>query len=122
MLTSRQILGKKIENLASSYLQNLGLKLITANYRAKSGEIDLIMEDRKTLVFFEVRYRKDAAYGGSIATVDKKKQRRISRAATNYLQEHHLYDQVACRFDVVAVSGISEYQLHWIRDAFWVQW
>jgi len=122
MLTSKQILGKEIEGLVCIYLQQRGLKLIATNYRCKSGEIDLIMSDKQTLVFIEVRYRKNSNYGDGAASVDKNKQRRIISAATYYLQGRNLYDKVLCRFDVVAVSGVSKYEFDWIRDAFWVRW
>ena len=122
MLSSKQKIGKEIENLACAYLQQRGLRLIVANYPCKFGEVDLIMSDDQTLVFIEVRYRKNFNYGDGAATVDKNKQRRIIKAATYYLQERNLYDKVLCRFDIVAVSGVSKYELDWIKDAFWVKW
>jgi len=122
MLSSKQKIGKEIENLACAYLQQRGLRLIVANYPCKVGEVDLIMSDDQTLVFIEVRYRKNFNYGDGAATVDKNKQRRIIKAATYYLQERNLYDKVLCRFEIVAVSGVSKYELDWIKDAFWVKW
>ena len=115
-------IGKEIESLVSSYLQDQGLKLVTTNYRCKMGEIDLIMMDGETLVFVEVRYRQNFDYGDGVATVNKNKQWRIKRTATNYLQQHNLYDKIKCRFDVVAVSGKSKNKLYWIKDAFWGKW
>ncbi len=115
-------IGNEIESLVSVFLEQQGLKLVVANYQCKMGEIDLIMMDHEILVFVEVRYRKNLDYGDGIATVNKSKQWRIKRTATYYLQQHNLYDKIMCRFDVVAVSGRSQKDLNWIKDAFWGKW
>ena len=47
--------GLLAENLAASYLIEQGLKLLVKNYHCRFGEIDLIMQDKNTLVFIEVR-------------------------------------------------------------------
>jgi len=117
-----QVIGKEVENLVSIYLQQQGLRLVATNYRCKIGEIDLIMSDQGTLVFVEVRYRQNFSYGDGVATVDKNKQHKIKRTAIYYLQNHKLYDEVMCRFDVVAVSGRSKDDFYWIKDAFWERW
>ncbi len=115
-------IGKEIENLVASYLERQGLKLVIANYRCKMGEIDLVMMDRGTLVFIEVRYRKSCSYGDGVATVNKSKQWRIKRTALHYLQQYNLYDKIDCRFDVIAVSGKTQSDFRWIKDAFWSKW
>lgn len=117
-----QIVGKKVEKLVSSYLEQRGLKLITSNYRCKFGEVDLIMSDEDVLVFIEVRYRKKSDYGDGVATVDRFKRNKIKKAAVHYLQKNDLYDEVPCRFDVVSVSGGLQKKISWIKDAFWAKW
>ncbi|MBU0745014.1 MAG: YraN family protein [Gammaproteobacteria bacterium] len=117
-----QIVGKNVENLACDYLQQQGLKLVTANYSCQLGEIDLIMGDKDVLVFIEVRYRKNINYGDGAATVNKSKQDKLKKTAAYYLQKQNLYDKVVCRFDVVAVSGKYMDKLDWIKDAFWGNW
>jgi putative endonuclease len=104
------------EDFACSYLQTQGLTLITRNYSCRLGEIDLIMRDKNHLVFVEVRYRGNDAYGGGVASVTLGKQRKLIRSAQFYLQTHKLTDKVACRFDVLAISGQN--QVEWIKDAF----
>lgn len=131
-----QPLGKEIENLAGAYLKQQGLKLVTVNYRCKMGEVDLIMWDSEILVFIEVRFRRNANYGDGVATINSSKQRRIKKAAVHYLQQHNLYDKVACRFDVISVASASKFDSHneqpdghragdharytitWLKDAF----
>ena len=58
----RQPRGQAAEDLACNYLCGQGLQLLERNYRCKSGEIDLIMQDRACLVFVEVRYRQHPLY------------------------------------------------------------
>ncbi len=110
-------LGQWAEELAHIYLCKQGLQPVTRNYRCKAGEIDLIMLDKKTLVFIEVRYRKSKRYGGSVESIDINKQQRIMTTATRYLQSKKLDQQ--CRFDVVLIDGMVEKpKLNWIKDAF----
>lgn len=59
--------GQDAERLAAIYLQRQGLKLLETNYRCRFGEIDLIMQDGKEIVFVEVRLRSHAAFGGAAA-------------------------------------------------------
>ncbi|MCK5877948.1 MAG: YraN family protein [Candidatus Marithrix sp.] len=112
--------GQWAEELAHTYLCKQGLQPVMRNYRCKIGEIDLIMTDGKILVFVEVRYRKYKRYGGSMASIDARKQRKILTVASHYLQSHNNEQQ--CRFDVILVDGaVEKPQLNWIADAFRVE-
>lgn len=110
--TDKQILGQAGEDAALRHLEQLGLSLVTRNFRCKGGEIDLIMHDKNALVFIEVRKRADARHGGAAASVTSAKQRRLIIAAQIYLQRYKM--PPACRFDVVAIDGD---QLNWIKNA-----
>jgi len=115
-------IGQQAEQQALNFLQQQGLRLITRNYHCRQGEIDLIMEDQKTLVFIEVRYRKGCNFGSSAESVTLTKQQKIIHTAEHYLL-HKVTDQVpACRFDVVAiypsVGGQNSLQFDWIKSAF----
>jgi putative endonuclease len=111
--------GQWAEELAHVYLCEQGLQLIKHNYRCKAGEIDLIMRDHDILVFIEVRYRKNQSYGGSLESINTRKQQRILITATHYLHTHSWAQQHPCRFDVVLISGATNNpQLRWIADAF----
>ncbi len=98
------------------HLQRHGLKLLARNFRARGGEIDLIMQQARTLVFVEVRYRQSLKFGTPVETVTAAKQRRLIAAAAHYLQTRGV-DQ-PCRFDVVGISGADQERIDWIRDAF----
>lgn len=106
--------GRLHERLARSHLETNGLKWLASNHRCRFGEIDLIMLERETLVFVEVRYRRSEGFGGAIASVDAHKQRRLVTAARHYLHRHPT--ERACRFDVVAINGTGE--IRWIKGAF----
>ena len=112
--------GDSAEDLALAHLQQQGLRLLCRNYRLAGGphqpgaEIDLILlEPDGTLVFVEVRARRDSGHGGAAASVSLAKRRRIVRAAQHYLLG--LTVLPACRFDVVAIDGDA---LQWLRAAF----
>lgn len=107
--------GEAAEIAARQHLEQQGLRFICANYTAKTGEIDLIMQDQSSLVFIEVRYRGSSHFGGAISTIDHKKQMRIQKTAQHYLVTNNLFEKCPVRFDVVAMSS-SETQ--WIKGAF----
>lgn len=109
--------GDAAEDQARSHLEGAGLRVVEKNYRCRRGEIDLIMQQGNTLVFVEVRYRRNAHFGSAAESVTATKQQRIITAASHYLACSK-QTNAACRFDVVAISGEGRQQLEWIKDAF----
>jgi putative endonuclease len=112
--------GDAAEARALAHLQRHGLALVQRNYRvaagprSRGGEVDLILRERDgTLVFVEVRARRDASFGGAAASVGAAKQRRLVFAAMHYLRRFGA--PPPCRFDVVAIEGDA---LTWLRAAF----
>lgn len=98
-------LGNEIENFAYKYLCSFNLRLIARNYYCRYGEIDLIMLDDSTLVFIEVRYRKNDTYGHPIESIDKKKQHKIYHTALHFISHHPKFKSTQYRFDVVTLLG-----------------
>ena len=80
------------------------MRTLERRYRNKAGEIDLIMLDRDTIVFVEVKTRTNAAPGTGMLSVDRKKQQRIARCAVIYLMENNWLNR-SVRFDIAEVSG-----------------
>ncbi len=111
--------GKDAEERACRYLQARGLHLLQRNYRSKRGEIDLILQDKDSLVFVEVRYRKGPRYGSALESVNRHKQSRLIACAKHYMQTHPDISQQPCRFDVISIMGSST-AIEWIADAFGV--
>ena len=104
---------------AANWLLKQGLKLLEQNYQIRGGELDLIMQDEKTLVFVEVRYRQHTQHGSAAETVDRHKQEKLLRAARHYLQQTGSIN-CNCRFDVLCLfqnrDGSVAYQ--WYKNAF----
>jgi len=113
--------GAAVEAAACAYLIDAGLREVAANAGSRVGEIDLVMRDGDTLVFVEVRYRRNDrfGFGGGGASVDVRKRRKLIRAAQVFLVRHRQFTHAPCRFDVVEADGDPRSpRLHWIRDAF----
>ncbi len=111
--------GEDAESIALSWLKTQGLTLVTRNYSRKCGEIDLIMRQGQNLVFVEVRYRKNRAFGGAEESITRRKQNKIRKTAESFLQQYRngQYDQ--CRFDVIAITGPRDrFDIDWIKHAF----
>lgn len=114
--------GLAAEKLAATFLANHGLKLVIQNYHCRFGEIDLIMKDAKTLVFVEVKLRRNDLFGGAAASITPQKQQKLILAAQHYLQTQKLGD-VPCRFDAILMQGtdlkpVELQHIEWIRNAF----
>lgn len=117
---STKAIGDAAETRALAWLQARGLTLVQRNYRiargprARGGEVDLILRDRDgTLVFVEVRARRNADSGGAAASVGASKQRSIVFAAQHFVAR--LAAPPPCRFDVIAIDGE---QIEWLQAAF----
>lgn len=116
-MLKKQEKGKAAEEQACRFLESQGLRLIIKNYRASYGEIDLILQDKASIVFVEVRTRNSARFGGAAASVTYAKQQKIIKTAMHYLLTHKLRNKMPMRFDVVAFEGKNA-EIHWIRHAF----
>lgn len=114
MHTTRQI-GKCYEAIALNYLRQTGLHFIAANVNYRVGELDLIMRDRLTWIFVEVRYRKSASFGDAAASINQTKRQRLLKAAAIWLAARgESLETADCRFDVVAITGKN---VEWIQNA-----
>ena len=95
------LLGPWGEALAAEYLRRKGYYIVTGNYRCRFGEIDLIARDRKTLVFVEVKLRKNADFAQAREFVDYRKQQRLRTTASMYLSRYPT--TLRARFDVIEI-------------------
>lgn len=109
--------GGEAENIALEYLLNKGLRLITRNYHSRTGEIDLIMEDKEFIVFVEVRYRKTTKYGSPLESINQYKQTHLIQCAKHYLSTKRI--NRPARFDVIGITPSSaDLDIEWLSDAF----
>ncbi len=110
--------GQQAERFARRYLIKQGLSWLTSNYRTHTGEIDLIMQSAHgVLVFVEVRQRVSSAFGGALASVTRRKQEKLIKAASYYLMAHPNQGHQGIRFDVLALDG-NPPRVTWIKQAF----
>ncbi len=114
----RQLRGRRGEQVAEEFLRAQGYVILVRNYRVSFGEVDIIAQDRQTLVFVEVRTHTGAAFGDPLASVNVRKQRQIAKAAWHYLARNGLLEREA-RFDVVGIRWENEQaRLTHIKNAF----
>jgi len=112
-------LGNYGEQLALKKIKRLGYKKIIRNYRCPLGEVDLIARDGDTLVFIEIKTRKEKSIGYAKEAVDARKQQQLSKAALAYMKSNDCSDARA-RFDVVAINlrRNSAPQIEVVKNAF----
>ena len=111
--------GDYWEDIAFKHLKKNKLKKVKRNFNCKVGEIDLIMIDKQTLVFIEVKYRKNDDWVSASESVTQSKQRKIIKTAQLFLLKNKKYKDWNCRFDVVSIQGENDnVEINWIKDAF----
>ena len=109
------------EAKAAEYLRKKHYQLVAAGYHSRFGEIDLIVKDKKFLVFVEVKLRKNSNFAQAMEYVDRRKQDRLRITASIYLSEHPT--KLQPRFDVVEIyapegAATAEPQYFHMEDAF----
>ena len=119
ILDPRKLFGQEGESAAEEYLRQKGYRIVARNLRSSVGELDLVVEDGRVLVFVEVKARRTDAFGGAIHAVHQRKQEKLIQLAAQYLARHHVKDR-PCRFDVVLLQGLGVLapQIEHIQNAF----
>lgn len=115
------LVGAWGESLAWEYLRKKRYKLVAVNYRTRYGEIDLIVANRKYLVFVEVKCRKSDKFAKAAEFVGYRKQSRLRTTAELFLSEHPT--DLQPRFDVIEVyapDGVAtaKPEINHLEDAF----
>jgi len=120
-MNTNKLTGAWGEALAAEYLRKKRYKVMAAGYTCRYGEIDLIVADRKHLVFVEVKLRKSADFARAAEYVDRRKQDRIRVTASLYLSQNPTALQP--RFDVIEIyapqgSATAHPEIRHMEDAF----
>jgi putative endonuclease len=106
------------EDAAVEYLAKKGYRILERNFRFERGEIDIIADDKNTLVFIEVKARRSLSFGEPHEAVTARKQSQIRMVAEGYLFMHEISDR-ACRFDIVAIQYTgSKMSIEHFENAF----
>ena len=116
-----KISGAWGEALAAEYLRKKRYTLLASGYRCRFGEIDLIVKNRKYLVFVEVKLRKSDSFAKAGEYVDFNKQKRLRSTASIYLSEHPT--ELPSRFDVIEIyapegPATRKPEIHHLEAAF----
>ncbi len=111
--TSTTSKGRFGEEAAARFLRERGYRIVARNVRVPGGEIDLVCLEGGTMVFVEVKWRRNGSYGSALGAVGARKQATLRAAAADYAQI--VAPSARIRFDVVAIDG-NRVTLH--RNAF----
>ena len=118
MTEARLSLGRYGEDAATLYLATQGYRVVARNLRTPVGEIDIIVQRAKSLIFVEVKTRRSLAFGSPQEAVGPRKQRQIIRAAQWYLSDAQ-HRGLQPRFDVIAILYLPDGpQIEHIVNAF----
>ena len=120
-MPSTKLLGAWGEALAGEYLRKKHYKILASGYRCRYGEIDLIVSNRKYLVFVEVKLRKNDRFAPARDFVDEKKQQRLRLTASLFLSRYPC--DLQPRFDVIEIyapegTETAHPVIHHLEDAF----
>ena len=120
-MKSSKLTGAWGEALAAEYLRKKRYKILASGYRCRFGEIDLIVSDRKYLVFVEVKLRKSPRFAKALEYVDRRKQDKLRTTAQLYLAENPTALQP--RFDVIEIYApegmeTARPEIYHMEDAF----
>lgn len=117
---NNKLRGRWGEEKAAEYLRKKRYKITGMNYSCRFGEIDVIAEDRKYVVFVEVKLRRDSGFAQAREFVTRAKQRRVIAAAQLWLAANETDKQP--RFDVVEIYTGEEpggdIRINHIQNAF----
>ena len=116
----RRWFGSRSERAAARFLKRLGYRILARNFSCQLGELDIIALDGSSVVFVEVRSTEAGSMEKPAASVDLKKQQKLTRLALFYLQKKRLLNQSA-RFDVLTVRWPADQReptIHHFANAF----
>lgn len=110
--------GKEAENLAVSFLEKKGYKILQRNYYFQKAEIDIIAERLDVIIIVEVKARSSDAFFEPQEAVNKKKIRLLTLATNQFLEENNIEKEV--RFDIIAITVAPNQpiRINHIEDAF----
>jgi putative endonuclease len=115
-----KLLGAYGEDVACSYLEKQGYKILERNFNCKVGELDIVALEGDVLSFIEVKCRTGVDYGNPADAVSYSKQGKIVKAALFFMTRYKLFDHM-CRFDVIEVltdGSKEDTRINLIKNAF----
>ncbi|WP_025842872.1 YraN family protein [Porphyromonas gingivicanis] len=98
------LLGEEGERVAFTLMEQKGYRILEKNWRYKQLEVDLIVTNRREIIFVEVKTRTSSFIVSPLESVDRSKQSHIIRAANIYVRMHRI--ALPIRFDIVTAIYI----------------
>jgi len=103
-MNEKQNIGKLGEDIAAKYLEKHGFKILERNYRKPWGEIDIVAENNRELIFFEVKTQKNYLEWNPEENVNTHKKHQLSRIIMTYLKERRFPESQDWRIDILAIK------------------
>ena len=112
-------LGRRGEEIAKDYLENLGYRILKMNWKYGRAEVDVIAEQNGVIIFVEVKTRTSTDYGQPEDFVSRKKELQLEFASTAFIEMKNHQGEI--RFDIIAIvfENRDLYKINHIEDAFW---
>lgn len=115
MKKNHRKIGDKYEDLAVSILKNNNYEILARNYVSHHGEIDIIARDKNTLVFIEVKFRKNLRFDYGSASIDKNKLKHMYYTACDYIYKNNI-NEMEMRFDSIC---FLKDKYSWEKNILW---
>ncbi|WP_316793088.1 YraN family protein [Pedobacter frigoris] len=118
-MASHNDLGRRGEEIAKDYLENIGYRILNLNWAYGRAEVDVIANHNGTIIFVEVKTRSSTDYGEPEDFVNIKKERQLEYAAEAYIEMSGHQGEI--RYDIIAIVFENKhlYKINHIEDAFW---
>ena len=116
-MAEHNLLGKKGEDIACEYLISKEYRILERNWTWRKLELDIIAEKDNSIIFVEIKTRRNSMFGVPEDAVTDKKIRRIINAADAYIKKNKI--DMSVRFDIISITGNgNDFQIKHIEDAF----
>ena len=114
--------GDQGEEIARQFLESKGYIILEQNWRTSTLEVDIVCTDRESLIFVEVKYRKDLRFGEPVEFISEQKMENLSTIASRYIEEKNYSGPI--RFDVIGIRpGYQHnYKIRHLEDVHFSGW
>lgn len=119
-MDNRRLKGALGEQAAARYLREKGYELISANYKTKFGEIDIIVKKDDYIVFVEVKTRQLNTLVAPYLAVNEVKQKKIIQTASSFIKSNQQYSKFSYRFDIIEIftDGLKVVNVNHLENAY----
>jgi putative endonuclease len=117
-MSDSKSLGQKGEDLAADHLKQKGYSIRHRNWVSGKNEIDIIAENKDTIVFVEVKTRSENPKVDPRDSITKDKRNSIIYTAENYIRRFNINKE--SRFDVILIEAEGDgFKIEHIEYAYY---